>query len=133
MMDTSRPGRTVRRAFAPPLVAMALACGGGPVAPATTGLVGVVLRGPVTPVCLPDPPCDAPFRAHFTVWRASSSVAGFESDTLGRFLVWLPPGRYTVRPGTDAPILSPELQSKTVTVAGSGLTYVQLDFDTGIR
>lgn len=132
-MDYGGMERALRRAVAPALVTIALACGDGPAAPTTTGLVGLVVRGPVTPVCLPDPPCYAPFRAHFTAWRDSFPVAGFESDTLGQFLVWLPPGRYTVRPGPDAPILDPELQSKTVDVTGSGLTHVRLDFDTGIR
>jgi hypothetical protein len=91
------------------------------------------VRGPVTPVCLPDPPCTAPFSAHFTVWRDSFPVAAFRSDTLGRFSILLPPGRYTVRPGADAPIPSPELQARMVEVAGSGLTHLRLEFDTGLR
>ncbi|HEY3162187.1 MAG TPA: hypothetical protein VGJ78_24665 [Vicinamibacterales bacterium] len=99
-----------------------------------TGLTGVVIRGPVTPVCRVDVPCDAPFSAGFTVQKSGQRVAQFQSDTSGRFTVFLAPGPYTVVPNADAPIISPSLQSKTVTVLDNGaLTMVQLMFDTGIR
>ena len=100
----------------------------------TTGLTGVVVRGPVTPVCRVDVPCDAPFSAGFTVQKSGQRVAQFQSDATGRFTVFLAPGPYAVVPNADAPIISPSLQSKTVTVLDSGaLTMVQLTFDTGIR
>jgi hypothetical protein len=114
------------------LVAMALACGNGIVSPGT-GLTGDVVRGPVTPVCLPDPPCYAPFSAHFAVLGDSATVATFVTDNRGRFFVALPAGRYTIRPGADAPIISPEQQTREVAVGDSGITPVHLEFDTGIR
>jgi len=100
----------------------------------TTGLTGTVTRGPVTPVCRVDVPCDAPFSASFTVQQNGRQVAQFRSDQNGQFTVFLNPGSYNVVPGTDAPIISPAQQGKPVTVANSGgLTVVQLSFDTGIR
>jgi hypothetical protein len=100
----------------------------------TTGLTGVVMRGPVTPVCRVDVPCDAPFSATFSVEQDNRRVAQFQSDPAGQFSVYLKPGTYTVVPGTDAPIISASSQRKSVTVADSGtLTAVQLTFDTGIR
>jgi hypothetical protein len=100
----------------------------------TTGLTGVVMRGPVTPVCRVDVPCDAPFSAGFTVQKSGQRVAQFQSDATGRFTVFLAPGPYVVVPNADAPIISPSRQSKTVTVLDNGaLTMVQLMFDTGIR
>jgi hypothetical protein len=99
-----------------------------------TGLTGVVVRGPVTPVCRVDVPCDAPFSAAFTIQRAGRTVAQFQSDVAGQFTVFLPPGGYTVTPNADAPIMSPSSQVRQVTVADTGtLTTVRLMFDTGLR
>ena len=100
----------------------------------TTGLTGVVVRGPITPACRIDVPCDAPFSARFTVQRAGRQVAQFQSDSAGQFTVFLEPGAYAVVPNADAPLLGPTFQSKPVTVADTGLlTVVRLTFDTGIR
>jgi hypothetical protein len=100
----------------------------------TTGLTGVVMRGPVTPVCRVDVPCDAPFSATFTVEQDSRRVAQFQSDAAGQFTVYLRPGAYTVVPAADAPIIGGSSQRKSVTVADNGmLTVVRLSFDTGIR
>ncbi len=100
----------------------------------TTGLTGVVMRGPVTPVCRVDVPCDAPFSATFNVERNGRRVTQFQSDATGQFTVLLAPGAYTVVPNTDAPVISPASQMKSVTVADNGmLTVVRLTFDTGIR
>jgi hypothetical protein len=100
----------------------------------TTGLTGVVVRGPITPVCGFEALCDAPFSAGFTVQRAGRQVAQFQSDSAGQFTVFLEPGGYTVVPHADAPLMSPTLQVKSVTVGDTGLlTVVRLTFDTGIR
>lgn len=100
----------------------------------STGLTGVVVRGPVTPVCRVDVPCDAPFSATFNVERNGRRVTQFQSDTAGQFTVFLAPGTYAVVPNSDAPVISPPSQSKSVTVADNGmLTVVRLTFDTGIR
>ncbi|HXD20776.1 MAG TPA: hypothetical protein VN654_27385 [Vicinamibacterales bacterium] len=111
----------------------AQACSSMSPSPAT-GLTGVVVRGPVTPVCRVDVPCDQPFSAGFTVEQGSRRLSSFRSDAGGQFTVFLEPGTYTVVPGSDAPIISPSSQRKSVTVADTGkLTAVQLMFDTGIR
>jgi hypothetical protein len=100
----------------------------------STGLTGVVVRGPVTPVCRVDVPCDAPFSATFNVERSGRRVTQFQSDTAGRFTVMLSPGVYSVIPNADAPVISPASQAKSVMVADNGmLTVVLLTFDTGIR
>ena len=99
----------------------------------TTGLTGVVLRGPVTPVCRVDEPCNAPFSASFGVERDGRQVAQFRSDSAGSFTVWLSPGSYRIVPGADAPLIIPTSQAKQVEVGAVGLTNVRLEFDTGIR
>lgn len=112
------------------------ACGDDPSGPGFgTGLDGVVLRGPVQPVCQEADPCaDEPFSARFTVRRPSGQLAGaFESDEAGEFSVALSPGGYVVVPAEDAPIIDPGRQTKQVVVGESGRTTVELHFDTGIR
>jgi len=122
-----------RRAFLLAGAAALAACASAGPSP-TTGLTGVVIRGPITPVCRVDVPCDAPFSAGFTVQRSGRRVADFRSDTSGQFTVLLPPGSYMVVPNSDAGIISPASQAKSVTVADTGmLTVVRLMFDTGIR
>jgi hypothetical protein len=115
------------------VVAMSLlACSSGQLAPPTTGLTGVVTRGPVTPVCRVDLPCSAPFVGTFSVLQGTKVIGTFQSDSEGRFTVMLYPGTYSVVL-TDATLLGPFRQSKTVTVVSPGLTTVNLEFDTGIR
>jgi hypothetical protein len=124
----------VTAGFITAIAIAALSCRGATdTSPLTTGLTGIVTRGPITPVCMVNVACEAPFAAHFTVRRGSSTVAAFESDAAGAFEVRLAPGNYSVVPGADAPVISPGAQVKPVTVGPSGLTVVQLSFDTGIR
>ena len=108
-------------------------CGSATSPTAATGLTGTVVRGPIAPVCDANVPCSAPFSAGFTVGRNGVVVAQFQSDNNGRFTVSLSPGTYQVTPNADAPLLAPATQVKTVTVMDSGLTTVNLEFDTGIR
>lgn len=102
-------------------------------APLETGLSGVVMRGPITPVCIDSEPCDAPFAATFVVSRNGRDVTSFRTANDGRFEVLLAPGAYRVTPSADAPIISPTTQVQDVAVGPSGLTTDTLYFDTGIR
>ena len=111
---------------------LSMACG-SPAAPTTTGLAGTVFRGPVAPVCAFNQPCESPFKAGFTVQRGATRLATFQSDEQGHYEVRLSPGTYVVIPDADAPIITPKAQAREVTVAESGLTVVDLHFDTGIR
>jgi hypothetical protein len=124
------------------LAALALSCrsgtapdgiqqpGGGAVS--STGLEGTMLRGPTRPVCQVDQPCTAPFKSGFVVLQGGRIVARFQSDSAGRFRIQLPPGTYTVSPDESAPLLA-RADAHEVTVGPSGLTHVDLEFDTGIR
>lgn len=105
-----------------------------PIVGRDTGLIGVVVRGPIQPVCMANEPCDdAPFSAGFTVRQNDRVVARFRSDAEGRFEIRLAPGSYTIVPDSDAPLMQPSAQTKEVVVGAVGLTTVRLDFDTGIR
>jgi hypothetical protein len=104
-----------------------------PSAPSSTGLSGTVLRGPTQPVCSANQTCDAPFSSGFTVLKIGTIVASFRSDAQGHYEIRLPAGGYTIVPDADAPIMTPRSQSKDVTVGSSGMTMLDLHFDTGIR
>lgn len=104
--------------------------GGGVVS--STGLEGITLRGPTRPVCQLDQPCTAPFKAGFEVLQGGKIVGRFQSDSEGHFLIHLPPGTYTVSPDRSAPLLA-RGNAHEVTVGSTGLTHVELEFDTGIR
>jgi hypothetical protein len=99
----------------------------------STGLEGVVRRGPIQPVCWPDELCDAPFSARFEVRSGERLIAHFRSDSAGQFVVRLAPGEYTVAPDSAAPLLGVMWQTHAVSVGSTGLTHVELNFDTGIR
>jgi len=105
----------------------------GDLAGGETGLEGVVLRGPIQPVCMVDQPCDAPFSAAFVVSQGDREIARFRSDSAGHFRVALPPGGYSVVPEDSAPLMFPHLQRHEVEVGSEGYTTVTLSFDTGIR
>jgi len=123
------------------LLVLGFGCGSGAV-PATvepgaggsgaTGLEGTAHRSPTRPVCQVDHPCNAPFSASFEVRQGERVVARFQSDSDGHFLVQLSPGTYAVVPEAWAGPLA-RSQVHEVTVGPSGLTHVELDFDTGIR
>jgi hypothetical protein len=125
--------RLLKRAIPYTLTLVAIGCRNPTDAGTSTGLTGTVTRGPVTPTCQVNVPCDAPFAAHFSVVVGGRSVASFQSDVTGAFAVHVSPGNYVVVPGTDAPIPTPSAQGRAVTVGPSGLTVVHLSFDTGIR
>ena len=127
-----RVPRATRAVIASFMLAPAFAACGDDT-PIDTGLTGLVLRGPITPVCVTDQPCDAPFAATFTVTRNGRSVRRFTSGADGTFSVLLEPGGYRIVPAPDAPIISPTTQVQDVVVGDSGITTDTLFFDTGIR
>jgi len=98
-----------------------------------TGLQGKVIRGPITPVCKDNEPCDAPFSAEFMVLKNVREVGRFKSDSQGEFTIVLEPGSYLIVPDAAAPLMAPQRQQKEVDVQPEGLTPVTLYFDTGIR
>jgi len=101
-------------------------------ATAASGLRGVVLRGPITPVCRIGERCDAP-AAHVTLVFSGAGrvVARTRTGADGRFRVALRPGRYAVRTTRVG-------FERTVTPARVGVPtgrYARVTFriDTGIR
>lgn len=100
----------------------------------TTGLEGTVYRRPINPVEMEGQINDAPFSALFRVYNLKNKlITSFSSNAAGEFMVMLALGNYKIIPDKSAPIMSAESQVKEITVNQSGITNLDLYFDTGIR
>jgi hypothetical protein len=97
-------------------------------------LEDIVNRGPISPVVTEGQINDAPFSALFHVCNLNNKQkASFSSNVTGEFSVILAPGNYIIIADKSAPIISAESQVKEITVNPTGITNVDLYFDTGIR
>ena len=97
------------------------------------GLDGVVTRGPITPVCVAEQPCDEPAKNVTLLFSRNDHVAGrVVTDGAGHYRLRLPAGVYTVRrPSTAA--LDRKLEPNRVRVYAGRLSRVDFSIDTGIR
>ena len=109
------------------------ACSGSTDIALDTGLEGTARRGPIQPVCQAGQSCDAPLSTRFDLLRGTELVVSFRSDAQGHYRVLAAPGTYRVVPDASAPLLDPRGQQQKVAVGSSGMTQVDLSFDTGIR
>ena len=102
----------------------------------TSGVAGIVRRGPIAPVAREDVDNTAPMAdATIVIDRAEGGRVGHVvSDQDGLFFVSLAPGLYVFTPqhaagGLDSGAPSPE----RVTVSADGVSAVRFEYDTGIR
>ena len=105
-----------------------------PAAPATTpsGLRGIVMRGPIMPVCREGVPCDEPAANVVLVFTQSGrAVARTTTGRNGNYRLMLRPGRYGVR--TTTRTLGSGLSPRVVLVPRYRVARVDFDIDTGIR
>ncbi len=116
------------------LAGIALAAAAAAQASGPRGTVhGVVMRGPVSPVCAVEQPCDVPAKNVTLVFsRNGHVVTRTVTGSDGRYRLRLPGGTYTVRRASVSGLdrrLSP-----TQAVVHPGLA-IRIDFhiDTGIR
>ena len=97
-----------------------------------SGLRGVVLRGPVQPVCRVGVPCDAPAAGYVLVFsRSGTVVARTRTGTDGRYTIALRPGRYAVR--TNRTGFERAVRPAAITVPTGRFARVTFRIDTGIR
>jgi hypothetical protein len=100
---------------------------------ALSGLTGLVTRGPITPVCRIDTPCDEP-ASRVVLAFTNTRGATFTTRTTdtGRYRITLAPGRYRVR--TRQPSLFERVPKPSEVVVPRG-RYARVNFtiDTGIR
>ena len=106
------------------------ACAAGATSP-ESGLRGTVMRGPITPVCRVDVPCDGPARVTLVFSRSGQVRARVRTSAKGRFRVALRPGRYAVR--TAERVGMRPIEPRLVTVPKGRYASVTFHIDTGIR
>jgi hypothetical protein len=72
----------------------------------SSGLHGFVRKGPITPVCYEDVPCDGPAAGVvLTFVRADGTRAQVKTRATGFYRIKLPAGRYTVKASQGHPPL----------------------------
>jgi hypothetical protein len=109
---------------------VALLCSPVAAASTTSGLRGLVLRGPVTPVCQVGVACDKPAPHVLLVFVRGGVVAGrTSSDANGRYRIALTAGTYLVR----IPSAKLGFAPRRVAVLPDRVTARNFKIDTGIR
>ena len=113
-------------------VALVLAVGAQATTPRGT-LRGIVTRGPITPVCALEQPCDEPAANVTLLFTRNGSVLGRTvTDANGRYRVRLPAGALLVRrPSARTP--DRKLDPNRVRVYAARSTRIDFSIDTGIR
>lgn len=98
-----------------------------------SGLHGIVMRGPTTPVCRVGVPCSAPAVGAVLVFSRSGQVAvRVRVGAGGRYSVRLRPGYYTVQV-SPVPRVGFGIRPARVHVVLDVNARVDFSIDTGIR
>jgi hypothetical protein len=98
----------------------------------SSGLHGVVMRGPTRPVCVEDQPCEATAPGIVLQFRrAQRVVAQVRTDRLGMYIVRLPAGVYSVT--TIRVTVGVGLTPRVVRVPIGRLARADFHLDTGIQ
>jgi hypothetical protein len=113
------------------LALMALLATAAPAA-APSGLRGVVMRGPITPVCRDGVPCSALARNTPLVFTRAGRSVTTRTDAAGRYRIALSPGVWNVRTAT-APRVGTGISPATALVLAGRFRMADFDIDTGIR
>ena len=106
-----------------------------PVAIATiprSGLYGIVLKGPIVPVCREGVPCDAPAQVTLVFSRFGRDTARARTTAAGRYRVALAPGYYAVRT-VERIGITPNIRPAHVHVRNDHFDRLNFSIDTGIR
>jgi hypothetical protein len=99
----------------------------------TGSLHGVVMRGPIAPVCREGMPCNEPARGAVLLFtRAGHVAARVKVGSTGRYTVRLVAGVYLVRQAT-APRIGFGIRPDRVRVVRGVSTRADFFIDTGIR
>lgn len=91
-------------------------------------LTGIVMRGPITPVCAIEQPCDEPAANVTLMFSRDDTVVGRAvTDAHGRYRLRLPGGAYGVRRTKG------KVEPNRARVYAGRVTRVDFSIDTGIR
>jgi hypothetical protein len=110
-----------------------LIVGGAQATTASSGLRGVVTRGPITPVCAAEMPCTGPAPNVTLLFSRGDRIVGRAvTDSAGRYRLRLPAGLYVVkRPGSTG--IGRGLKPDHARVYAKRFAHVDFSIDTGIR
>jgi hypothetical protein len=108
------------------VVFLALATAGSA---ATSGLRGVVMRGPTRPVCIAERPCSAPAVGVRLTFRHAGVARTVTTDAHGRYSIGLAPGTQSVAIAGAQFGYAP----RTVLVPAGRVAVRNFSIDTGIR
>jgi hypothetical protein len=113
---------------------LALVMATGAQATTTRGtLTGTVTRGPITPVCAFEQPCDEPAANVTLLFTRNGDVLGRAvTDSAGRYRVHLPAGAYVVR-RPSATGIDRKLEPNRVRIFARRTSRIDFSIDTGIR
>jgi hypothetical protein len=115
------------------VLAVLAAAGSSGAATSSSGLRGLVTRGPITPVCTAEQPCSEPAKNVTLVFsRNGQVVRRTKTNDLGRYRVALAPGLYAVRL-TPKPTIGRGLEPVRARVLRARFRRVDFSIDTGIR
>jgi hypothetical protein len=98
----------------------------------TSGLQGVVTRGPTRPVCREGEPCTAPAPRVRLVFLRGLRQFSVTTDARGRYRIALSPGTYLVRL-VPAPVVGGGLRPSAAVVPAGRYATRNFSYDTGIR
>ncbi len=97
-----------------------------------SGLRGVVMRGPTSPVCRLDQPCDAPAAKLVLLFKqAGRVVARTTTGPQGGYRIALKPGRYVVTTATRT--IGTGLTPRAVVVRRARFARVDFHLDSGLQ
>lgn len=120
------------RSLVSSLFAVAVLAAPACAAETSSGIRGLVLRGPTQPVCTIAAPCEEPAaRELLSVTRRGRIVARVRTGPDGRFRVALAPGRYTVAPTATG--FGRGASPVSVLVRSGNYARITLRIDTEIR
>jgi hypothetical protein len=115
-------------------LAAAVAVSSAGAATSSSGLRGLVTRGPIVPVCAVGQPCDEPAKNVTLVFVRKGRVARrVTTNEKGRYRVALAPGVYAVRLGKTRQSIGRGLEPTRARVAANRFRRVDFSIDTGIR
>jgi hypothetical protein len=104
-------------------------------ATSSSGLRGLVTRGPIAPVCAVEQPCDEPAKKVTLVFVRNGRVARrVTTNEQGRYRVALAPGLYAVRlAASRTQRIGRGLEPTRARVVANRFRRVDFSIDTGIR
>lgn len=121
---------TVLAALTLTVVASLAAGGSATITP--SGLRGIVMRGPTSPICHVGDPCEEPAKGLLLQFRRDGRIVKqVRTSRTGRYRVLLRRGRYAVTtPGLRAPA---RLQPQLVAVPRGRIVRRDFQLDTGVQ